>query len=209
VRGFHRLGALALCSLLVLCAVPAHAGSIERFQNFVRSTQSARADFEQKVFDRNRKLVQESKGSFSFLRPGRFRWTYSKPYAQVIVGDGDRVWVHDEDLNQVTVRKLARALGSTPAALIAGSADIERAFEFSEAGERGGLEWMDARPRDRDAGFERIRMGFSATGIEAMELVDNFGQTTELRFLNLQRNPKLDAANFRFTPPKGADVLGE
>jgi outer membrane lipoprotein carrier protein len=200
---------VALCLAVVLGVPVAHAGSIERFQAFVRSTQSARADFEQKVYDRNRKLVQESKGSFAFVRPGRFRWSYAKPYAQTIVGDGEKVWVHDEDLNQVTVRKLARAMGSTPAALIAGNADIERAFVFSEAGDKNGFEWLDAQPRDRDAGFERIRMGFSATGIEAMELVDNFGQTTELRFLNLQRNPKLDPGSFRFTPPKGADVLGE
>lgn len=200
---------VALCLAVALGVPVAHAGSIERFQAFVRSTQSARADFEQKVYDRNRKLVQDSKGSFAFVRPGRFRWSYAKPYAQTIVGDGEKVWVHDEDLNQVTVRKLARAMGSTPAALIAGNADIERAFLFSEAGDKNGFEWLDAQPRDRDAGFERIRMGFSATGIEAMELVDNFGQTTELRFLNLQRNPKLDPGSFRFTPPKGADVLGE
>lgn len=201
---------LAVAAVMMACAVPpAQAGSLERFQAFVRSTQSARADFDQRVYDRNRKLVQESKGSFAFLRPGRFRWTYAKPYAQTIVGDGERVWVHDEDLNQVTVRKLANALGSTPAALIAGSADLERAFAFSEGETRAGLEWLEARPKDRDAGFERIRMGFSATGIEAMELVDNFGQTTELRFSGLQRNPRLDAATFRFTPPKGADVLGE
>jgi outer membrane lipoprotein carrier protein len=203
------LAAFVLYLAAAILAPEAQAGSIERFQAFVRSTQSARADFEQKVFDRNRKLLQESRGSFAFVRPGKFRWTYAKPYAQTLVGDGDKVWVHDEDLNQVTVRTLASALGSTPAALIAGNADIERAFTFSEAGDRAGLEWLEAQPRNRDAGFERIRMGFSATGIEAMELVDNFGQVTELRFSNLQRNPRFDPGTFRFTPPKGADVLGE
>jgi outer membrane lipoprotein carrier protein len=127
----------------------------------------------------------------------------------VIVGDGERVWIHDRDLNQVTVRRMSKALGSTPAALLAGSSDVEKAFELSEAGTRDKLEWLEAKPRDPEAGFDRIRMGFSAAGIEAMELVDNFGQTTRLRFLNLQRNPKTDAADFRFEPPKGADVLGE
>jgi outer membrane lipoprotein carrier protein len=187
----------------------AHADSLDRFKSFVRDTQSARADFEQKVYGREGKLAQESRGSFVFLRPGRFRWTYAKPVDQVIVGDGERVWIHDRDLNQVTVRKISRALGSTPAALLAGASDVEKAFELSDAGTRDGLEWLEAKPREPDAGFERIRMGFGSNGLQAMELTDNFGQTTRLRFLNLQRNPKTDPAEFRFEPPKGADVLGE
>ena len=194
---------------LAAAAPPATAASLERFQSFVRSTQSARADFEQKVYDRNMKLVQESKGSFSFVRPGKFRWAFSKPYAQLIVGDGEKVWVHDEDLNQVTVRKLTHALGATPAALISGSADVEQSFVFTDTGESEGLQWLDAKPKERDAGFERIRMGFGASGIDAMELVDQFGQTTKLRFTNVQKNPKLDPGTFRFTPPKGADLLGQ
>ncbi len=183
--------------------------SVERFQSFLRTTQSARGDFEQKVYDRTGKLVQESKGSFVFLRPGRFRWTYAKPVDQLIVGDGERVWIHDRDLNQVTVRRLARALGSTPAALLAGASDVEKAFDLKDAGQRDGLEWLDAVPKERDAGFEAIRIGFGPAGIQAMQLTDHFGQRTELRFSNIARNPKLDAAEFRFQPPAGADVLGE
>jgi outer membrane lipoprotein carrier protein len=198
-----------LVLLLTAFATAAHADPIERFKSFLRTTQSARADFEQKVYGREGKVTQESKGSFVFLRPGRFRWTYAKPLDQVIVGDGERVWIHDRDLNQITVRKISKALGSTPAALLAGASDVEKAFELSDAGARDGLEWLEAKPRDSDAGFERIRMGFSGTGLEAMELTDNFGQTTRLRFSNLQRNPKIDPAEFRFEPPKGADVLGE
>jgi outer membrane lipoprotein carrier protein len=194
---------------LLFVAASVHAAALDRFRTFVRNTQSARADFEQKVHDRNGKVVQESKGSFVFQRPGLFRWVYAKPVDQVIVGDGQRVWIHDRDLNQVTVRKLSNALGSTPAALLAGSADIEKAFELSDAGTRDGLEWLEARPREREAGFERVRMGFDAEGLRAMELVDHFGQTTRLRFLNLKRNPKVDKSEFRFEPPKGTDVLGE
>lgn len=201
---------LAIALIALAAAVPAaSAASMERFQAFIRGTQSARADFEQKVYDRNKKLVQESRGSFSFVRPGKFRWAFSKPYAQLIVGDGEKVWVYDEDLNQVTVRKLSHALGATPAALISGSADVEQAFVFSDTGESDGLQWLDAKPKERDAGFERIRMGFSASGIDAMELVDQFGQTTRLRFSSVQKNPKLDPGTFRFTPPKGADLLGQ
>ena len=127
----------------------------------------------------------------------------------MIVGDGERVWIHDQDLNQVTVRRIARAIGSTPAALLAGASDVERAFEFTEAGERDGLAWLEATPREREAGFERIRLGLGVAGVEAMELVDHFGQTTVQRFTNVVRNPQIDPATFRFTPPKGVDVLGE
>src|SRR5688500_9799075 len=198
-----------LFALLVFLSGAAEAAAIERFKSFVRATQAARADFEQKVHDRSGRLTQESKGSFVFQRPGLFRWVYAKPVDQVIVGDGERVWIHDRDLNQVTVRKLSRALGSTPAALLAGSADVEKAFDMSDAGTKDGIEWLEAKPREAEAGFARVRMGFDANGLRAMELFDHFGQTTHLRFLNLVRNPKVDAAEFRFQPPKGADVLGE
>ena len=199
----------ALVFFTILFCTTAQAAAIERFKSFVRGTQSARGEFEQKVHDRGGRLTQESKGSFVFQRPGLFRWVYAKPVDQVIVGDGERVWIHDRDLNQVTVRKLSRALGSTPAALLAGSADVEKAFDLSEAGTRDGIEWLEAKPREAEAGFARVRMGFDAYGLRAMELFDHFGQTTQLRFLNLVRNPKVDAAEFRFQPPKGADVLGE
>jgi outer membrane lipoprotein carrier protein len=197
--------------LFVLLLLPfsqhADAASLERFQSYLRTTQSATADFEQKVYDKGGKLVQESKGSFAFLRPGRFRWTYVKP-PQIIVGDGDRVWIHDVDLNQVTVRRVSRVLGATPAALLAGASDIDKSFELTEAGEKDGLEWLEAKPREKESGFERIRLGMGTAGIQAMELVDHFGQTTLLRFSNLVRNPQIDPATFRFTAPKGADVLG-
>jgi outer membrane lipoprotein carrier protein len=198
-----------LALAFVFSVTSARADAVERFQAFLRSTQSARADFEQQVFGREGKLTQQSKGSFVFQRPGRFRWTYARPVDQVIVGDGERVWIYDRDLNQVTVRRLSTALGSTPAALLAGSSDVEKAFALSDAGSRNGLEWLEARPKEPEAGFERIRMGFSEKGLEAMELTDNFGQTTRLRFSNLERNPKVGPDEFQFKPPPGADVLGE
>src|SRR5438445_12918147 len=195
--------------LALLAASSAQAAAIERFESFVGTTQSARADFEQKVFDRDRKLVQEAKGSFVLLRPGRFRWVYDKPVDQLIVGDGERVWIYDRELKQATVRKLSKALGSTPAALLAGASDVESAFELSDAGERDGLEWLEAKPRDREAGFERIRMGLGSGGIESMELADNFGQRCLLRFCYLVRHPDSDTAPLRLRPPEGVDVLGD
>ncbi|HUQ73907.1 MAG TPA: outer membrane lipoprotein chaperone LolA [Burkholderiales bacterium] len=198
------LGAIALS-----IAFSAGAASLDRYKEFLNGTQSARAAFEQKVFDRNGKLVQETRGNFIFQRPGRFRWVYDKPADQVIVGDGTRVWIYDRQLNQVTVRKLTAALGSTPAALLAGGSGIEAAFQLADGGEKDGLEWMNATPREREAGFERVRMGFGKAGLQAMELTDHFGQTTQLRFSKLERNPHVNASEFRFDPPKGADVLGD
>ena len=194
---------LALSPLLGL------ASSLERFSAFINGTVQARGEFEQKIFDSNRKLVQESRGVLAFSRPGKFRWSYVKPYAQLIVGDGSRVWIYDEDLKQVTVRKLDQALGSTPAALLAGNNEAMRAFRLSDKGSKDGLEWLEALPRDKEGNFERIRMGFGPSGLQVMELVDGFGQTTVLRFKALERNPELDPALFRFSPPKGADVIGD
>jgi len=197
-------------ALGVALLFPARGASLERYQAFLNETKSARAAFDQKVYGRDGKLVQESKGSFVFQRPGRFRWVYDKPADQVIVGDGQRVWIYDRQLNQVTVRKMTAALGSTPAALLAGGSGVEQAFMLSDGGEKDGLEWLDARPREREAGFERVRMGFGKDGnLLAMELTDQFGQTTRLRFSNLVRNPQVNPAEFRFEPPKGADVLGD
>jgi len=194
---------------LALTPLSGVASSLERFSEFINGTVQAQGEFEQKIFDSNRKLVQESRGALAFSRPGKFRWTYVKPYAQLIVGDGSKIWIYDEDLKQVTVRKLDQALGSTPAALLAGNNEAMRAFRLSDKGSKDGLEWLEALPRDKEGNFERIRMGFGASGLQVMELVDGFGQTTVLKFNSLERNPRLDPALFRFSPPKGADVIGD
>jgi outer membrane lipoprotein carrier protein len=205
----------AVTALVLLLGAPtwlggwAFAASLDRFKTFVSATQSAKANFEQKVFDRSRRLVQESRGTFAFARPGRFRWVYEKPYAQTIVGDGQRVWVYDEELKQVTVKRIDQALTSTPAALLAGNNDALKSFELRDQGQRDGLEWLEAVPRDKEGGFERIRIGFGTAGPETMELTDGFGQMTLLRFTRFERNAAMDPSTFRFTPPKGVDVIGE
>jgi outer membrane lipoprotein carrier protein len=200
---------LLLLALMTLPAAGAMASGTDALRSFIAATASAQGEFEQKVYDRKRKLTQESSGTLAFMRPGKFRWTYAKPYAQLIVGDGAKVWVYDEDLNQVTVRRLDRALGSTPAALLAGSNDFERAFSLTELGQKDGLDWIEAMPREKESNFETIRMGFGFSGLEVMELADTFGQTTVLKFTRLHRNPKLNSTLFTFVPPKGADVIGD
>ena len=186
----------------------AHANAIADFQTFTKSTQSGRANFEQVVFDARGKPIQRTNGSLIFVRPGKFRFQYDKP-AQVIVGDGKKVSFFDQDLNQVTVKKFEQAFSSTPAALLAGKGDIENAFTLVASGEADGLVWLDAIPRQKDAGIEKFRLGFAKGQLAAMELNDAFGNRTRLKFSMFERNPRVDGKEFVFVPPKGADVIGE
>jgi outer membrane lipoprotein carrier protein len=152
---------------------------------------------------------EESTGAFLFSRPGKFRWIYLKPFEQLIVGDGEKVWVYDKDLEQVTVKKLGDALGNSPAALLAGDNDVDRAYTLKPQPAKGGLEWLEAVPKDPDSTFEKMRLGFRKSNPETIELHDRLGQITTIRFTKFVRNPKLAADTFRFTPPAGADVVGD
>jgi outer membrane lipoprotein carrier protein len=206
-RRLATLGFAAACAL-----VPAsHAGAatLERLRAFVKDTQTARTTFTQSVVDRSGRPVQRASGEFLIERPGKFRWSVDKPYRQLVVGDGDRVWIYDEDLNQVVVRRVGEALGSTPAALLSGRDDVERAFTWKEAQAAGGFDWLVATPRAPDAGFAEIRLGFAGRELAALDLVDAFGQRTEIRFGAMVPNAKFPPETFRFVPPKGADVIGE
>ena len=191
--------------------MPCAAGgaSIEALKTMFAQTTTARAHFAQIVLDRNMKMLQQATGTMQFSRPGRFRWEYDRPYEQVIVSDGAKVWLYDKDLNQVTVRRLDRALGSSPAALLAGSDDIEKSYRLSSLGNQDGLDWLEAVPRTQDTAFEKVKLGFGKTGLEAMELRDPFGQITVIKFSTIERNTRLPPETFRFTPPKGADVISE
>lgn len=197
--------------LLLLALLPgaACASGVDALKALLERTITARAHFAQMILDRNLKMLQQATGTMQFSRPGRFRWEYDKPYEQVIVGDGSRLWIYDKDLNQVTVRKLDRALGASPAALLAGSNEIEKNYTLTGLGNQEGLDWLEAVPKARDTAFEKIRLGFGKSGLEAMELRDQFGQVTVIKFSTIERNPKLAPEAFRFTPPKGADVISE
>lgn len=186
------------------------ASGIDSLKMFIAKTHSAQANFTQEVADQSGKRIQSASGVMQFQRPGKFRWTYQKPYEQIIVGDGVKFWLYDVDLNQVTVKKLDAALGSNPAALLSGSNEIERGFDLKNDGMRDGLEWLQATAKAQDTSFDKIRMGFNAQAeLVAMELNDAFGHKTVLRFSNMQHNPKFSVQQFHFTPPKGADVIGE
>jgi outer membrane lipoprotein carrier protein len=163
----------------------------------------------QRVVGKGQSAAKESTGTFTFQRPGKFRWAYEKPFEQLIVGDGAKLWIYDRDLNQVIVRKLDLALGSSPAALLAGDNALERNFVVSDGGSGGGLELIEAKPKAVDSGFERVRIGLASNLPRTMELKDTLGNVTTLRFDGFERNASLDASQFRYVPPAGADVVGE
>lgn len=196
----------------LFAAQAAQAGAIDMLHQFLDGTKTLRADFAQIVVAKNGRKPQQSAGTMMLARPGKFRWQIEKPYSQLLVGDGERVWLYDPDLRQVTVRRMGTALGGTPAALLAGEGGrdaLAQNFTLREDGEREGFAWVEATPRTADSGFEKVRLGFAGGELRAMELLDNFGQTTSLRFARIERNPALAPALFRFTPPAGADVIGE
>jgi outer membrane lipoprotein carrier protein len=192
-------------------AASAHAAALDQFKSFVAGTKAARGDFSQIQVRKGKvtKTPQESTGTFVFARPGKFIWTYQKPYEQVLQADGETLYIYDKDLNQVTTRKLGNALGSSPAAILFGSNDLEKNFTLSEAGTRDGLEWLNATPKSKDTTFAQIAIGMKDGLPQRMELKDNFGQTSVLTFTNFQRNPALGAQAFKFEVPKGAEVVSQ
>ena len=205
-----RDGATALLATLLLgAATAAPATGLEQLHAFVGSARTGKAAFTQRVVGKGQSSVKESAGTFTFQRPGKFRWAYEKPYEQLIVGDGGKLWIYDRDLNQVIVRKLDLALGSSPAALLAGDNALERNFDVSDGGRSEGLELIEAKPKAAESGFLRVRIGFKDHLPRVMEITDTFGNVTTLVFAGFERNPALDAAQFRFVPPPGADVVGE
>ena len=196
---------------LLLCfPLIASAAALEQFKAFVANTKSARGDFMQRlVKEENGKLrtSNESSGSFVFSRPGKFIWTYRKPYEQLLQADGDKLYIYDKDLNQVTIRTLGNAIGSSPAAILFGSNDLEKNFTLSEGGNRDGIEWLQAVPKAKDTQFEKIGIGLKDGVPVAMELRDSFGQVSVLTFTKFEKNPSLSGTQFKFVIPKGADVL--
>ena len=188
----------------------AWAAAIENLKLFIQETQTVQANFSQALADKNARIIQKSSGTMQFERPDKFRWIYKEPYEQSIIGDGKQVWFYDHDLEQVTVRQFNIAIGSSPAALLAGNNAIESNFELANLGLQDEIEWLEAIPRNKDSTFEFIQMGFSLQGeLKFMALRDSFGQTTYLSFSDLSKNPEFPADFFKFIPPEGVDVISE
>ena len=195
-------------------AAAAHAGAIDSLENFVRNAKTGHAEFTQVITapprDGQPGKTRSSTGSFDFQRPNRFRFEYRKPFEQTIVADGQTVWLFDKDLNQVSRRKQAKVLANTPAAVIAASPDLEsikRDFELQPLPDQGGLQWVQATPRQKEGQLTSMKVGFRGDQLAALEIQDSFGQRSMLTFDDMQVNTPVDPGTFHFTPPKGADVL--
>ncbi|RMF95144.1 MAG: outer membrane lipoprotein carrier protein LolA [Gammaproteobacteria bacterium] len=203
------LDRLATVFTLLLCLPAAADDGLQRLEAFIDGTQSLRAAFTQEVIDRDQAVVERASGHFFLARPGRFRWQYEQPFERLIVSDGERVWLYEADLEQVTVRRIGAALGSTPAALLSGSRDVLDAFEVLGTDASDGLAWVTLGPRDSSADFASMRLGFAGADPAVFVLTDRLGQQTRIRFEQVERNPALPAALFTFAVPAGADVIDE
>jgi outer membrane lipoprotein carrier protein len=209
---------LLLVSLALLVHGCARADGLAALEQFVKGVSSGRAAFTQTVTAPSRDgqagRVRTSKGSFAFSRPNRFRFVYGKPFEQTIVADGQTLWMHDVDLNQVSARKQAQVLGSTPAALIAAAPDlsvVRAEYELQGQPDKDGLQWVLATPKSRDGQLKSVRVGFrghaTTPTLAVLDILDNFGQRSELRFDNVEVNPRLPDDLFQFKSPAGADVI--
>ena len=203
-----------LATSLLAVALIAHASGMESLENFVKSARSGRAEFAQVVTgpakDGQAARSKTSSGTFEFVRPNRFRFNYRKPFEQTIVADGQTLWLHDVDLNQVTARKQSQVLGSTPAALIASAPDLEslrKDFDLQASGDKDGLQWVQATPRAKDGQLNGVKIGFRGNELAALEILDGFGQRSVITFSKMELNPAIPPGEFQFKPPQGADVL--
>ena len=200
--------------LLAACAQVASADGLQSLEGFMKGAKTGRADFSQTVTspgkDGQAPKVKTSSGSFEFQRPGNFRFDYKRPFEQTIVADGKTLWLYDADLNQVTQRAQAQALGSTPAALLASAPDlsaIRAEFTLEAAPDQDGLQWVQAVPKAKDGQLKSVRVGFAGEQLAALDILDSFGQRSLIRFNGMQANAALPASTFQFKPPAGADVV--
>ena len=198
---------IVIATLLTAGAV--HAGGRESLNSFTKGLKGLDGQFNQQVFDSKGKRKETSSGRVALSAPRLFRWEYVKPYPQLIVADGKKVWVYDPDLKQVSTRVQGAEEQNSPLAALIDPQRLDRDFNVKDSGTQGGLEWLELTPKQGDdAGFQNARLGFDKTGLARMQILDALGQRTEISFSGWKRNPAFTAKTFRFTPPKGVDVVG-
>jgi chaperone LolA len=199
---------LIVVATTLLASPVAFANSVAKLQQQLNDIKTLQANFIQQVSGKNNK-TQTSTGQVSLVRPGKFRWIYSKPYPQEIISDGKQVWLYDVDLAQVTIKPVGKALDASPAAILAGNNKLDASFSSVELPTKDGLNWVELTPKQKESSFARIRIGFNETNLSRMELDDQFGQTTQIQFSQVVRNKAIDDKLFTFTPPAGSDVIRE
>lgn len=197
---------LLAASVLGLASFGACADAVDTLKDFVNNVRTGHAAFTQVVTSPDGTKKKSSSGTFDFSRPNRFRFAYAKPFEQLIVADGHKVWIYDADLNQVSSRKFSQALGATPAALLAGGS-LEKDFTLSALPSKGGLDWAQAVPKAKDGAFQSVSVGFKGKDLSAIEIVDSFGQRSLLQFTQFSANAPVAPEQFKFTVPQGADVI--
>ena len=200
---------IVMLACMLVMPLFAKADGTSSLKNFYDKTLAMRADFHQIVTDRKGQKIQEVYGQMQLKRPNQFRWDYNKPFEQQIISDGKQVWLYGTELAQVTVRELSKALGSSPASLLAGEGSLDKNFKLINAYRKDNLDWVSTNPKDKDSGFDKISLGFKGDILQEMDLIDSFGHQTKIVFTKLESNPVIEAKTFLFKPPKGVDVVGE
>jgi outer membrane lipoprotein carrier protein len=180
----------------------------EALEQFLARSDALTADFRQLLLREDGTTAEESSGRFYVSRPGRFRWEYVEPSEQLVVSDGERLWMFDADLEQVTVRNVDDGLAGTPAMLLSGEGRLADSFEFGASYPEDGLDWVELKPVAERAEFKGLRVGLRDGVMGAMEVIDNLEQVTRIEFSDVRLGGELDEALFRFEPPPGADVIG-
>ena len=205
-------------AVLAFASLLAHADAVDTLKDFIRDVKTGRAQFTQTVTSPDGAKKKTSSGSFEFARPNHFRFAYAKPFEQLIVADGQKVWIFDADLNQASSRKFSSALGATPAALLAGGS-LDKDFDLSPVAAKDtpkdaakdaakdGLAWVQATPKVKEGAFKSVRVGFRGKDLAAVEIIDAFDQRSLLQFSQFAAGVNFPDATFRFTPPAGADVI--
>ena len=196
-----------LAAAVLAASAAAQAGAVDALKKFNADTDGISGSFSQTV--KSKKKSQSSSGSVQILRPGLFKWTYSKPYEQVIVGDGKTIWLYDTELKQVTKSGQDQTIGDSPAAILSNKDALESSYTLKEDGSSNGIDYVLATPKRNNAGYQFIRIGFKGDVLSAMELKDSFGNQTTIRFGSINTKPSLSRGHFKFTPPKGVDVLSQ
>ena len=182
---------------------------LDRLSRYLENLDSMRAKFHQQVIDRDLEIVEETRGEVVLKKPGRFRWHYREPFERLIVSDGDRVWLYEADLAQVTVRRLDAGLGDTPAALLSGDTRVLDQYEFLGLIADSGIDWIQLKPRSAESDFERIGLGFQGNDLVQIDLDDRLGQRTRISLTAIERSVSVADEEFFFDVPEGVDIIGE
>ena len=196
-------------AIIFLIALSSHAGGLDDLQRFYSGVNSYSATFEQVVVDENLKLLEASNGEFSIERPGKFNWHYTSPSEQLIIGDGNQIWIYDVELEQITHRRSDAAVSQTPAMLLSGQGNLDDSFILEDGGQHQGLDWVRMIPKSNDSGFTNVRIGFANGKLQLLEMKDSFGQLTRMSFKNVQENIDIPEEKFKFIPPPDVDIIEE